>query len=118
MTEKQTDDSQSAHAQTAIRDLIDDEDEPCFLSRWFFQSGLWNFFTGTATTTTTTASSSSPSSSSKPDEGHDEAAEPKPADTSAFAKPPAQMPYVPQHAKASFLKTATPRQMKRANETL
>ncbi|OTA64178.1 hypothetical protein K449DRAFT_432711 [Hypoxylon sp. EC38] len=30
----------------------------------------------------------------------------------------AQTPYVPQHAKDSFLKTATPRQMKKANEIL
>lgn len=57
-------------------------------------------------------------SSSRPSQGHDESVEQKTADATAPTQSSAQTPYVPQHAKDSFLKTATPRQMKKANEIL
>ncbi|KAI1209132.1 uncharacterized protein F4807DRAFT_98174 [Annulohypoxylon truncatum] len=38
--------------------------------------------------------------------------------TTAPTQPPAQTPYVPRHAKDSFLKTTTTPQIKKANEIL
>ncbi|KAI0849655.1 hypothetical protein F5Y00DRAFT_235417 [Daldinia vernicosa] len=47
-----------------------------------------------------------------------EPSEQKATASSTPAKPPTRSPYIPRHAKDSFLKTATPRQMKKANEIL
>ncbi|KAI1098571.1 hypothetical protein F4804DRAFT_338077 [Jackrogersella minutella] len=62
----------------------------------------------------------SDASSSEPTEEHGESSEQKATDatTATVTEPPAQTPYVPNHAKDTFLKTATSRQMKKANEIL
>ncbi|KAI1650052.1 uncharacterized protein F4817DRAFT_329581 [Daldinia loculata] len=55
---------------------------------------------------------------STPSRRQNKPSEQKATTSSTPARPPTQTPYIPQHAKNSFLKTATPRQMKKANEIL
>ncbi|KAI2472554.1 hypothetical protein F4781DRAFT_342863 [Annulohypoxylon bovei var. microspora] len=57
-------------------------------------------------------------SSSKPSQEHDKSSDQKLPSTTAPTEPPVQTPYVPQHAKDSYLKTTTSRQIRKANEIL
>ncbi|KAI1378661.1 hypothetical protein F4677DRAFT_443147 [Hypoxylon crocopeplum] len=117
--EEQTNASQSRGTGAATANLHwddEEENESCFVKR-LFQLDFWGLLT-------TSFFSSKPSS--EPSQETDGPSKQKTntdtidgtTTTTASTTPPVQTPYVPQHAKKSFLETATPRQMRKANEIL